>query len=62
MIEERRYCMDILTQLKAARAAIKKVESNIFSAHLDSCVANSFSDERDKKTKLAEIKDYIARI
>ncbi|MDR0645431.1 MAG: metal-sensitive transcriptional regulator [Elusimicrobiota bacterium] len=62
MIEDRRYCMDILIQLKAIRSAIKTVEYNIFSAHLDSCVANSFNNEQEKNSKFAEIKDYIAKL
>jgi DNA-binding FrmR family transcriptional regulator len=62
MIEERRYCMEILIQLKAIRSAIKTVEHNIFSLHLDSCVANSFNNEKEKSVKFAEIKDYIAKL
>ena len=45
MIEELRYCPDILIQLRAARSAIRAVESNILKTHLQSCVAQSFASE-----------------
>lgn len=38
MIAERRYCVDILTQLKAVRAAIQGVESNILELHMRQCL------------------------
>ena len=60
MVEEGRYCPDILIQLKAIRAAIRAVESNILSKHLQHCVARSFSEaERDEKIK--ELKTLFDR-
>ncbi len=60
MIEEGRYCPDILIQLKAIRSAIRAVESNILSKHLQHCVAGSFSEtERDAKIK--ELKTLFDR-
>jgi DNA-binding FrmR family transcriptional regulator len=63
MIEERRYCPDILTQLRAARAALKNIEAGILEAHLNSCVAEAM--ESGKKgaveAKLAEIRDIFKR-
>ncbi|MFV0625779.1 MAG: metal-sensitive transcriptional regulator [Alphaproteobacteria bacterium] len=59
MIENRRYCPEILIQLKAIRSAIKSVESNILKAHLESCVAHSFENEADRTQKINEIKDLL---
>ena len=61
MIEERRYCPDILIQLRAARSAIRAVESNILKTHLQSCVAQSFASEEDKEQKLNELKELFDR-
>jgi DNA-binding FrmR family transcriptional regulator len=43
MIEEKRYCPDILVQLAAARAAIKAVEVAVLSRHMRNCVQNSIT-------------------
>ncbi len=59
MIEELRYCPDILIQLKAVRSAIKSVESNILRKHLETCVKQSFLDEENVDTKIQEIKDLL---
>lgn len=60
MVEEGRYCPDILIQLKAIRSAIRAVESNILTKHLQHCVASSFSEaERDEKIK--ELKSLFDR-
>lgn len=52
MIEERRHCDDIITQIRAIRSALKSVKGNIFSKHLTSCIADTLStkssDEREK--------------
>ena len=43
MIEDGRYCPDILTQLRAARAAIRTVEANILETHLQHCVTDALA-------------------
>lgn len=43
MILDRRYCADIIAQLKAASAALKAVESEVFKSHLRGCVKSAFS-------------------
>ena len=59
MINEQRYCLDILIQLKAVRSAIKAVESNILKRHLENCVVESFSNEAEAKKKILEIKNLL---
>lgn len=61
MINEGRYCVDIINQLKAVTAGLKVVESAIFDAHLKSCVnaALSSKNEIDIQEKMAEINKLV---
>jgi CsoR family transcriptional regulator, copper-sensing transcriptional repressor len=63
MIDEKRYCPDILTQLRAVRAAIRGLEANLLEAHLRACVMDAFQsgDQTDKREKIAELKDIYRR-
>lgn len=61
MIEEGRYCPEIISQLRAVRSAVKAVESNILQKHLQHCVAQSFSSTKDKDKKIEELKMLFAR-
>ena len=49
MIEEQRYCPEILTQLRAVHSALKALEIEILKTHLNSCVINALSSTDDKK-------------
>ncbi|MBU9889025.1 MAG: metal-sensitive transcriptional regulator [Candidatus Omnitrophica bacterium] len=57
MIEEQRYCIDILNALRAVRGALKKVEGGIFRDHMRGCVRQAFKmgSVRDREIKLKEI-------
>lgn len=57
MIEEGRYCIDILGQTKAAGAALRQVEISILQNHLSHCLKNAAQaqDEADLQVKLDEI-------
>lgn len=57
MINEGRYCIDIINQLKAVSAGIKVVESAIFEGHLKSCVQAAFASSNSE-----EIQDKINEI
>jgi DNA-binding FrmR family transcriptional regulator len=63
MIEEDRYCMEILTQITAARAALAKVSKLILSSHLRTCVTDAFAigDTRERRQKLAELVEAFER-
>jgi DNA-binding FrmR family transcriptional regulator len=41
MVEEDRYCIEIVTQIEAARAALAKVEADLLRQHLGHCVARA---------------------
>lgn len=58
MIQDRRYCPDIIVQLKAASAAIKTVESQIFKTHLQNCVNSAFHGE-DKFSADRKIQEIL---
>lgn len=59
MIEEKRYCTDILAQVRAARAGLLMVEASILETHLHNCVAETFQSGSSKKAK-AKIDEIIS--
>jgi DNA-binding FrmR family transcriptional regulator len=63
MIEERRYCVDILTQLSAVSSALARVEERVLERHLRSCARESFSgtDREDQTKKIEEIIGLLGR-
>ncbi len=63
MIEEKRYCVDILTQLHSIKGAIERVEEKIFKKHLEGCVcpAMESKSEIEKKEKIDEVLDLVSR-
>lgn len=63
MIEEERYCVDILIQLGSIKAALSRVEEEIFRAHLERCVASALKGKsiKEREKKIDEILDLIAR-
>lgn len=63
MIEEKRYCVDILTQLSSIVGAIKGVEDNILERHLKGCVQHSFlkGKKEDKSRKIDEVIEVLKK-
>jgi DNA-binding FrmR family transcriptional regulator len=66
MVEEGRYCIDILTQLQAARAALAKVETELLKDHLGHCVEGAIvsgdkAEQRRKASELIELLERAAR-
>lgn len=64
MIEDDRYCVDILTQINAVRAALHKVEEEILRDHLSHCVANAFAsgDPVEQRHKVEELVATVGRM
>ncbi|WP_290459123.1 metal-sensitive transcriptional regulator [Romboutsia ilealis] len=58
MVEEERYCIDILTQISAIRSAINKVGSIILENHIKGCVANSIKEDNSEES-IAELMKTI---
>lgn len=61
MVEEDRYCIDVITQVRAVRAALDKVEQEILHDHLQHCVAHAFhaGSERDRQIKIDELLEVL---
>jgi DNA-binding FrmR family transcriptional regulator len=60
MVEQDRYCLDVIGQVRAAKSALAKVEQMILSDHLGSCVEDAIASgdpalQRDKVAELIEI-------
>lgn len=57
MIKDRKYCVDILTQISAIKGALFRVSERILEKHLQNCVTESLtgSSEEEKQKKLDEI-------
>ena len=64
MVEEDRYCLDILTQINAVRAALHKVEGEILKDHVAHCVAHAFAggDPVEQRHKVDELVETIGRM
>jgi DNA-binding FrmR family transcriptional regulator len=58
MIEERRYCMDLLSQTRAVTGAMRKIESGILESHLKHCVNDAISSKSSEEAAL-KIKEII---
>ncbi len=64
MIEEDRYCMDILTQMQAVKSALAKVENQILKDHAACCVADAISsgDENEQREKFDELVELFGKV
>ena len=63
MVEEDRYCSDVLTQLQAVRAALAKVESEMLKDHLGHCIEGAIvsGDKEEQRKKAAELIQLLDR-
>jgi CsoR family transcriptional regulator, copper-sensing transcriptional repressor len=66
MVDEDRYCIDILTQLQAVRAALAKVETEMLRDHLGHCIEGAIvsgdrDEQRQKASELIELLQRSAR-
>ena len=64
MVEDDRYCVDLLTQIDAVRAALHKVEEQILRDHVSHCVAGAFAsgDPVEQRHKVEEMVETIGRM
>ena len=49
MVEDDRYCIDVLQQTEAIKGSIKKIEEMILDSHLHTCVVPSFKSDKSEK-------------
>jgi DNA-binding FrmR family transcriptional regulator len=64
MIDDDRYCIDIVTQIEAVRAALRRVEEEILRDHVAHCVEHAIKsgDKADQRRKVAELMDVMGRV
>ena len=63
MVDEDRYCVDVLTQINAVRAALHKVEEQILRDHVSHCVEHAITsgNKADQREKISELMAVIGR-
>lgn len=63
MVDEDRYCIDVVTQISAVRAALRRAEDEILRDHLEHCLEGAIKsgDKADQRRKIAELIDVLAR-
>ena len=61
MVEDERYCVDILVQISAIRSAINKVGNIILENHIKGCVSNSIieGDKQESEELISELMEII---
>lgn len=64
MVAEDRYCIDILTQISAARAALRRIEEEVLDDHVAHCVEHAIlsGDREEQRRKIAELMEVFARV
>jgi DNA-binding FrmR family transcriptional regulator len=63
MIEDDRYCMDVLTQIQAVRAALQRVEADVMTDHVNHCVRHAMTgtDSADREAKADELIAFLGK-
>jgi len=63
MVEEEKYCVDILLQLTAVEGAVEQVQRLLLGRHIESCVADAIrsGSTRDRQKKVDELLDVFSR-
>lgn len=63
MVEDDRYCIDVIHQIQAARAALGRVEEVVLHQHAETCVQSAIKsgNESDQQEKISELLDLISR-
>ena len=63
MVDDDRYCIDIVTQIAAVRAALRRVEEEILKDHVGHCVEHAIAsgNKADQRKKIAELMDVVGR-
>jgi DNA-binding FrmR family transcriptional regulator len=64
MVEEDRYCIDIVTQISAVRSALRRAEEEILKDHVAHCVEHAIAsgNKTDQRNKINELMDVIGRV
>jgi DNA-binding FrmR family transcriptional regulator len=63
MVEDDRYCIDVVTQISAVRAALRRVEEEVLRDHVAHCVEHAIASGNavEQRNKVAELMDVLVR-
>lgn len=63
MLEEDRYCIDIITQISAVRAALRRAEEEILRDHVSHCIEEAIvtGNRAEQRRKIVELMDVVGR-
>jgi DNA-binding FrmR family transcriptional regulator len=63
MVENDRYCIDVVTQISAVRAALRRIEEDVLEDHVGHCVEAAIrsGDRDEQRRKVAELMEVFAR-
>jgi DNA-binding FrmR family transcriptional regulator len=63
MVENDRYCIDIVTQISAVRAALRRAEEEILRDHVAHCVEGAIAsgNQAEQRRKIAELMNVVSR-
>jgi DNA-binding FrmR family transcriptional regulator len=63
MIDQDRYCLDVVAQVRAARSALAKVEQMVLADHMSCCVEEAIvgGDPEEQRRKVAELIEVFSR-
>jgi len=63
MVEQDRYCIDVVTQISAVRAALRRAEEEILQDHVAHCVEHAIAsgDKREQRRKVSELIEVLGR-
>ena len=63
MVEEERYCIDVLNQIQAVKAAVGRVEAEVLKGHAAHCVAHAIKsgNAKDQTQKFSELVELFGR-
>jgi DNA-binding FrmR family transcriptional regulator len=63
MVEADRYCIDIVTQISAVRAALRRAEEEILKDHVGHCVEHAIAsgNKREQRRKVSELIEVLGR-
>lgn len=63
MVEDDRYCIDVVTQISAVRAALRRVEEEVLREHISHCVEHAIvsGDAAEQRRKITELMDVLRR-
>ena len=64
MLDEDRYCIDVVTQISAVRAALRRVEEEVLRDHVAHCVEGAIAsgNRADQRKKITELMEVLSRV